>query len=214
MHSDFVVSAGLRAMLSAASGVNWVAQERLEDVREGVIIADYHSGIAHGLKTCPSSRQRILLVAQDTKEVEVQRAMAAGIHGYLLHRELPAELTNAVLYLSNGQTYFGGSVRTCLLASSGHSELTKREDEVLQLLGQGYCNKVIARELGIGIGTVKTHIKSLLDKLSAATRTHAVIIAAQRGLFSSTTRRDDTQPFLHVSRLARHRARPVSLQPV
>jgi two-component system NarL family response regulator len=65
---------------------------------------------------------------------------------------------------------------------------------VLQLLGKGYCNKLIARALGIGIGTVKTHIKSLLDKLNATTRTHAVIIAAQRGLVSNGTSDASTYP--------------------
>jgi two-component system NarL family response regulator len=66
--------------------------------------------------------------------------------------------------------------------------LTSRETDVLQLLAQGCCNKSIARELGIGVGTVKTHVKGLFDKLGATARTHAVVLATRRGLVGDTQR--------------------------
>ena len=53
---------------------------------------------------------------------------------------------------------------------------------MLQLLGQGHCNKLIAREMGIGVGTVKSHLQAILNKLNATARTHAVVLATQRGL--------------------------------
>lgn len=184
MHSDGVVCAGLRALLSAATELDWTPQERLDERWLGIVIADYHSAIAHSLKLGrgAASGQRVLLVTQDSRDGEVRRAIAAGVQGYLLQSEAPAELATAVLYLSHGQPYLGASVQRCMAASSSHSELTPREDEVLQLMGQGYCNKLIARALGISLGTVKTHVKAVLDKLDAATRTQAVVIAAQRGL--------------------------------
>jgi DNA-binding NarL/FixJ family response regulator len=184
MHSDGVVCAGLRALLSTATELDWAAQERLEERWQGIVIADYHTAIAHSLKLRlgTASEQRVLLVAQDSKDGEIRRAIAAGVQGYLLQSEAPVELATAVLHLSRGQPYLGTSVERCMAASSSHSELTPREDEVLQLMGQGYCNKLIARALGISLGTVKTHVKAVLDKLNAATRTQAVVIAAQRGL--------------------------------
>ena len=64
----------------------------------------------------------------------------------------------------------------------GNTTLTGRETDVLQLLAQGCCNKSIARKLGIGVGTVKTHVKGVMSKLDATARTHAVVVATQRGL--------------------------------
>ncbi len=60
--------------------------------------------------------------------------------------------------------------------------LTPRETQVLQLMALGHCNKMIARDLGIGVGTVKTHAKGLFSKLGASARTQAVVMAARRGL--------------------------------
>jgi DNA-binding NarL/FixJ family response regulator len=61
--------------------------------------------------------------------------------------------------------------------------LTNREKEVLQLLGEGASNKIIARSLGISGHTVKFHVASLLEKLGAASRTEAVMTAVRLGLF-------------------------------
>ena len=60
--------------------------------------------------------------------------------------------------------------------------LVTRESEVLTLLVQGQCNKSIARDLSIALGTVKSHVKAILGKLDASSRTHAASIAVQRGL--------------------------------
>ena len=132
-----------------------------------------------------ASRQRVLLVTHEGKDGEVRRAIASGVHGYLVQSEAPAELSTAVLYLSDGQRYLSGSVQRCMADSDSQSELTRREDDVLQLMGQGYCNKLIARTLGISLGTVKSHVKAVLEKLNATARTHAVVIAAQRGMIGN-----------------------------
>ena len=61
-------------------------------------------------------------------------------------------------------------------------ELTLREIEVLRRVAAGKSNKLIAAELDISEGTVKTHMKSILPKLDASDRTHAVMIALKRGI--------------------------------
>jgi DNA-binding CsgD family transcriptional regulator len=60
--------------------------------------------------------------------------------------------------------------------------LTMRESEILRLIGSGMSNKLIALELNIALGTVKAHVRAILDKLGARSRTQATVIAAQRGL--------------------------------
>jgi DNA-binding NarL/FixJ family response regulator len=57
-----------------------------------------------------------------------------------------------------------------------------RELEILTLLAEGKSNKLIARELNISEGTVKTHVKNILEKLDATSRTEALSLAARRGL--------------------------------
>jgi DNA-binding NarL/FixJ family response regulator len=66
--------------------------------------------------------------------------------------------------------------------------LTAREAEVLDLLACGQCNKSIARQLDIAVGTVKAHVKAIMAKLDASSRTQAVSVAAQRGLVSLAQR--------------------------
>lgn len=184
MHSDRVVCAGLRALLSATSGLDWVAQECLEDLQDGIIIADYHTALMHRQRDS-AGRHRVLLIAPDGKDGEVRRAMASGVHGYLLQREAPTELATAVLSLSKGLRYLSEHVQRCMADSGTHGQLTPREEDVLQLMGQGYCNKLIARMLGISLGTVKSHVKAVLDKLDASTRTRAVVVATHRGLINT-----------------------------
>jgi DNA-binding NarL/FixJ family response regulator len=74
--------------------------------------------------------------------------------------------------------------------SSGHphagaeSSLTGREREVLELIGRGLPNKLIARELGIAEKTVKTHVSAILSKLGVTDRTQAALYAVRNGLLS------------------------------
>jgi len=68
------------------------------------------------------------------------------------------------------------------MAIFARDQLTAREDQVLQLLARGLCNKTIARQLGIAVGTVKTHVKGIMAKLDASSRTEAARIAAEKGI--------------------------------
>jgi DNA-binding CsgD family transcriptional regulator len=63
--------------------------------------------------------------------------------------------------------------------------LTVRERQILEFLADGRCNKTIANELGIAVGTVKTHVKAVLSKLNVSSRTQAVVVATRRGLVRS-----------------------------
>lgn len=187
IHSDPVLSAGLRAMLRELHATDLVLHDTLDGLEQeerAVIIADYNEGIrfCQELDASDHSRCRVLVFTHFDREWDVRHAVTRGVYGYLLHSALPCELVAAVRALGNGQRYLGEQVRHSIAEVSRRSELTSREVEVLELLGQGYCNKLIARELGIGLGTVKCHMKALMTKLDATARTHAVIVATQRGL--------------------------------
>jgi DNA-binding NarL/FixJ family response regulator len=186
MHTDSVMEAGLCAILSKQDG--FTVSGRAQCLAQGtaeVIVADYDSGI-----TASAQMQRdrnnhapfVLIVTELDKEWDIRVAMESGVHGYLLQGCSAEELVRAVSMLSQGIRYLSESVTRRVADSLSRESLTNRENDVLQLLAQGCCNKLIARALGIGVGTVKTHVKGLMSKLNATARTHAVAIAVQRGL--------------------------------
>jgi DNA-binding NarL/FixJ family response regulator len=193
MHADPVMSAGLMAILSASNDfiLSSHSQHPQSQSQAELIITDYHGGLTscRGMVADRYGKPaRILIVTQFDKEWEVRTAMDSGAHGYLLQGCAPEELFKAVRLLSEGLRYLSESVTRCVADSLSRESLTGRETDVLQLLAKGCCNKSIARELGIGVGTVKTHVKGLMSKLDATARTHAVVVATQRGLIGAGQR--------------------------
>jgi DNA-binding NarL/FixJ family response regulator len=184
-HSDPVVKTGLIAMLECEEELELSSGEPPATIGASVIIADYHRGLRFGTEALcmqGDTAQRILVVTHHDNDWDVQRALSCGVHGYLLQSDVPDELIEAVKTLFAGGHYLSRTLRGGARQFVDIDALTGREREVLQLLGMGYCNKLIARELGISLSTVKNHMKAVLMKLKVTARTHAVIVAAQRGL--------------------------------
>jgi DNA-binding NarL/FixJ family response regulator len=189
-HADAIVNAGLAALLGAGADLR-VAQaggDPADEAGADVIIVDHKGGLDY-MRRCANAHHnaaetpaRVLIVTQLDREWEVRTAMMAGVHGYLLQNAAPDQLLTAVRSLGRGTRYLSPELSRCVADSFTRIGLTSRETDVLQLLAQGQCNKSIARELGIGVGTVKTHVKGLFDKLGATARTHAVVLATRRGL--------------------------------
>ncbi|MTV36775.1 LuxR C-terminal-related transcriptional regulator [Duganella radicis] len=180
-HADPIVNAGLAALLGAHADMD-ITSEGTADV----IIIDHRGGLEHMRRSASAhhgeQQPKVLIVTQLEREWEVRTAMMAGVHGYLLQNADSEQLLTAVRTLSRGMRYLSSELSRCVADSFTRIGLTSRETDVLQLLAQGQCNKSIARELGIGVGTVKTHVKGLFDKLGATARTHAVVLATRRGL--------------------------------
>ena len=188
-HGDAIVNAGLAALLGAHADMQITvvgAEQATAYSGADVIILDHRSGMEHMRRSAAAhhgdSQPRVLIVTQLEREWEVRTAMMAGVHGYLLQNSDSEQLLTAVRTLSRGTRYLSADLSRCVADSFTRIGLTSRETDVLQLLAQGQCNKSIARELGIGVGTVKTHVKGLFDKLGATARTHAVVLATRRGL--------------------------------
>jgi DNA-binding NarL/FixJ family response regulator len=188
MHADPVLRAGIAAILAHREDMRLSLPEAPSYSSSGVavIVTDHQGGIDLCRQRRHASSPRVLVLTQHDKEGAVRQALDAGVHGYLLQSCAPDELVKAVCALRDGQRYLSETVARCVADSVGRSELTVRETDVLKLLGKGYCNKTIARELGIAPGTVKTYVKGVLGKLNATARTHAVVLASERGLISMT----------------------------
>ncbi|MDM0076544.1 response regulator transcription factor [Variovorax sp. J2P1-59] len=194
IHEDPVMSAGLAAILGSRPGLAVTVRSAVQPAEGAdtpdVVVADYRSGLEFlaDAKAAKGARRhrgpKVMVVTPIDREWEIRSAINAGIHGYLLQGCQVDELIDGVTALSQGQRYLAHSVSRRIADSLTRERLTTRETEVLKLLTTGSCNKAIAKELGIAVGTVKVHVKGILEKLDATTRTHAVIVAAQRGLVS------------------------------
>lgn len=187
MRGEAVLTAGLQTILGAQAELNVTLHALcpLALNTAHIVVADYATAIdaAHSetLKQIEPP-PRILIVARSAREEEVRHAMAAGIHGYVLQDASVEELLKAIHALSRGLRYMADAVSLRLADSLRRESLTARETDVLTLLAQGSCNKTIAQQLGIGVGTVKTHVRGLMTKLHAKARTHVVVVASERGL--------------------------------
>ena len=126
---------------------------------------------------------RIIVLTTYPGDVQALGALKAGAMGYLLKSSLGMELLDAIRAVHAGKRFIPQEVAAELGRHAADEALTAREIEVLQCAAGGHSNKQIARELGISVATVKAHIRSLLPKLSAGDRTHAVTIALKRGIF-------------------------------
>jgi DNA-binding NarL/FixJ family response regulator len=116
-------------------------------------------------------------------------ALRAGAAGYLLKNADPQEVVRAVRTASAGEALLDPAVAARLvetLAAEGVDDplerLTPREREVLVLIGRGFPNKLIARELDVAEKTVKTHVGNVLGKLGVSDRTQAAVLAVRAGL--------------------------------
>jgi two-component system, NarL family, response regulator LiaR len=127
----------------------------------------------------------ILVLTTYALDEYIFNALRAGARGYLLKDASAAELIAAVHAVANGTTHLSPQVAARLaqnFANGSVEPLTTRERQVLLALAHGRTNEQIARELHIGLRTVKTHLHHLMAKLGAANRTELLSTALRRGL--------------------------------
>lgn len=127
---------------------------------------------------------RILVMTTYHGDVEALRALRAGADGYLLKSAIDEDVGRAILRVSAGERFVPSEVSSALAAHAVERELSMREIEVLRLVASGYSNPLVARTLSISEATVKSHMKSIMAKLNARDRTHAVMIAVRRGILT------------------------------
>jgi DNA-binding NarL/FixJ family response regulator len=125
---------------------------------------------------------RIIVLTTYAGDVQAAGALKAGASGYLLKNLVRKELLETIRAVHAGKRRVPPEIATEIAEHIADDALTEREIDVLRRVAAGKSNKVIAAELDIAEGTVKTHMKSILPKLDASDRTHAVMIALKRGI--------------------------------
>jgi DNA-binding NarL/FixJ family response regulator len=156
-----------------------------------VVVADYDSARAlvgqarAGVGPC----DKVLVLSGTSREWEIRSALESGVRGFLVSGCGLDELALAVRAVHRGQRYLSPPIAAQLAEILSAEALTAREEEVLRLLVEGMGNKSIARRLGIAVGTVKSHLKSIFEKLHVSSRTQAIHTAERRGLLSERAMR-------------------------
>lgn len=187
-HPDPLLALGLEAALGRQPGI-----EVLPAGADGlgaaadVVLTDHPGGMALAGTVRAGAQPgrapaRILVLAAQEREQQVRTALERGVHGYLLSGSRVEELVEGIRALAQGQRYLSLAAAQRMADSMTRAHLTGRESDVLGLLVQGCCNKAIARQLQIAVGTVKAHVKGIMSKLHASSRTQVVSIAVARGL--------------------------------
>jgi DNA-binding NarL/FixJ family response regulator len=128
---------------------------------------------------------RVLMLTTFSGDVQALRALKAGACGYLLKSMLRKELTGAIREAQRGRVSLRPEVAAKLGEHALDEHLSARELEVLRQVARGGANKQIAARLSLSEEAVKSHMKSILGKLKARDRTHAVVIGLERGILDS-----------------------------
>ncbi|WP_030763316.1 response regulator transcription factor [Streptomyces griseus] len=193
-----VVRAGLRAVLDTEPGFTVVAEaataERAVELAAAggvdVVLMDLQFGAGlHGseataaITAVPGGPKVLVLTTYDT-DADILAAVEAGASGYLLKDAPPEELAAAVRTAAAGQSALAPAVAHRLMdrMRTPAEALTKRELEVLQLVGEGLSNQQISKVLFLSQATVKSHLVHVFAKLGVDSRTAAVAAARERRL--------------------------------
>ncbi len=139
----------------------------------------------------------VAVISESDDPTDIARAYRAGAKGYIEKSSSSDTLRHALPLILSGETFIPSSA-IAMLTDPGakrrgrHADpqpsrlLTPRQHEILLLMAQGMQNKDIASELGMLEGTVKVHVKSILQRLGVNNRTHAVVTGLRKGLVPSS----------------------------
>jgi len=197
LHQDPLLSAGVAAALRQSPEFEiYEGTDGMATASADVVVTDYCRALllaeeAGEFSRGPLAKARILAVTSSDREADICRALRAGIHGYLLIGGPLSELIDAVTTLAQGGRYMCYSLAQRMANSIACTPLTRRERQVLRLVVAGDSNKIIARRLGIELGTVKSHVSAIMSKLGANSRVQAASIASERGLLGTEEQYED-----------------------
>lgn len=182
-HGEPLIQMGLQSALNDCDDLQVQVTREPHGIPSDFDVAITDLGYAMKIaRTLSAAPLPLLVVTNDESEFGIRGALEAGIRGYLLLNVTPDALAKAVRCVGRGGTAVDPRALTKVMDSLNSNKLTVREIDVLRLVVKGRSNKVVAAELGIAIGTVKSHVKQLMAKLNARCRTEAASIAQRRGL--------------------------------
>lgn len=205
-----VVRAGLAAYLGTEPGMAVVGQaadgraalkelavlegaDRLPDV----VLMDLLMPHMDGIATTVAVKERwpqveVVAVTSFVEEEKIRGALEAGAAGYLLKDADASEVADAIRSAVAGEVHLDPAAARALTAAlraprADSTRLTPREREVITAIASGATNRQIAKDLGVGERTARTHVSNILGKLGLTSRTQAAMWAVREGLIPGTT---------------------------
>jgi DNA-binding NarL/FixJ family response regulator len=154
--------------------------------RPDVTLMDLQMPVMNGIEAIIEIRRefpnaRFIVLTTYQGDAQALRALKAGAAGYLLKNMLRKNLVETIRSVHTGKRCIPPEIAAGLADHVTEDALTEREVQVLRAVAMGNSNKIIAGRLNVSEATVKGHMKSILSKLAANDRTHAVTIAMRRG---------------------------------
>ena len=190
-----VLREGIAAVLAAEDDMVLVAEasdgrEAIEQFRAhhpDVTLMDIQMPEINGIDAIVKIRQefpkaRIIVLTTYSGDAQAARAFKAGASGYLLKNMVRKELTDTIRTVHGGKKRIPPEIAVEIAEHHSDDALTEREIQVLRAVAAGNANKRVGHLLNVSEETVKAHMKSILSKLGANDRTHAVTIALKRGI--------------------------------
>ncbi len=184
-----------------AAGSGNEGLQMVNELKPDVILLDMRIPDMSGLQILKELHERenptpVVMLTTSDDEQDLVDCLRNGAQGYLLKDMEPEELIQALHDVMAGKTIVapdltgalaralqeGDKVEQEVQDDSPFSTLTPREMEILSHLAEGQSNKLIARDLGISIGTVKLHVKAILRKLDVHSRVEAAVMAVENGI--------------------------------
>lgn len=196
-----LVRQGIRLLLERAEGIKVVGEahngeeavEMARDLNPDVVVMDVTMPGLSGIDATVQALDRqpglaVVMLSMHEDEALVRRALKSGAKGYVLKGALAEELLLAVKAAHRGATYLSPQAASGLAGPEARPEaetpanLTRRELEVISLIGEGLTNRAIASRLGVSIKTVERHRTSLMAKLDVHTVVELVRVGIRAGL--------------------------------
>ncbi len=188
--------------VAGTAGTVREAIEAAQTLQPQVVLMDFRLPDGDGPDATMRIRQThpevaVLFLSADVSDEAMMRAVDAGACGYVSKAATAEELINAVRRAGEGEFLLPAATMARLLARQRETrrseeqlhkledELTAREREVLRMMASGLDNYDIADKLGIGYGTVRSHVRGVLEKLGARSRLQAVAVARDSGLLNA-----------------------------
>jgi len=201
---------GLSSLLTEYSDINVLgvattvadAIAKASLLKPDLVLMDYRLPDGDGAQASERIRSllpdtAVLFLSADPSEASIMRAVEAGASGYVSKGASAEELVNSIRKAAEGEFLLEAATMVRLLEQRHLSQqkateqqrlisdLTPRERDVLTLMARGLDNYEISEELGIGYGTVRGHVRGVLEKLGSHTRLHAVAAARKAGLLDA-----------------------------
>lgn len=174
--------------LVGTGSTGYEAIQKFRQLRPDITLMDLKLPDMSGIQVITALRTefpnaRFIVLTTFPGDVQALQALRAGASGYLLKSTLGEKLIDAIRAVHAGKRLIPPEIASEIGQYAADDALTEREIDVLRRVAAGQSNKQIAIALGVSESTIKAHIHSILPKLNASDRTHAVTIALKRGIF-------------------------------